>query len=379
MYNPRVLEKKNDRAHILHIVRRAEGGIRRHVITLLGCLDSSRFEQYLAAPADFVGSLPSELAGKFAVKPVEITDRVHPLSSIRKVMSLAGEIRGRRIDLVHCHGYRAAAVGVTAAVLARRPAIITAHNLFPENASAPAKATLRFVAGAAKAVIAVSPSAERTLISAGVAAKKVRVIPNGVEIPAVIECLDSVPGVELPPEARPIICIARLTEIKGVKYLIDAAAIIEAQVPGARIIIAGDGPDREALETHVYNVAPGLVQFLGYREDVGELLKFAEVVVMPSLAEGAPLVLAEAMALGRPFVGTAVGGISDAITDGKNGLLVPPKDPMALANAVVSVLQNPELARILGRNARRYAEAELDVRVMVERTTEVYKAILGPA
>jgi len=352
--------------------------MRQHVTTLLERLDPNEFEQFLAAPADFVASLPTRVRKTLAASLVEIGDDVGLVVWVAKATALAQQIVGRRADIVHCHGYRAAAIGSPAAWLARRPTIITAHNLFPNDAPSLARATMAVISAAARRIIAVAPAVKESLTAAGVNQAKITVIPNGVEIPQDLSVPSVVPGVEVPPGSKLILCAARLTRVKGVHYMIEAAPRIALSVPSVRVLIAGDGPDREELMRLADLRAPSLVSFLGFREDVPELMKLADVVAIPSLAEGFPITLAEAMAHARPIVASAVGGIADAVKDNETGLLVRPGDPEALAEALVKVLCDSALAARLGANARRFAVAKLSVEAMVRRTGQLYREVRLP-
>jgi glycosyltransferase involved in cell wall biosynthesis len=143
------------------------------------------------------------------------------------------------------------------------------------------------------------------------------------------------------------------------------------------VLIAGDGPDREALHELARNTAPETVVFLGYREDVPNLLAAADVVAIPSLAEGHPLILIESMAARKAIVASRVGGLADTITDNETGLLVPPADPKALAEAILTVIESPGLAERLGASARRHAEQEFALERMIARMEEVYLCALS--
>jgi glycosyltransferase involved in cell wall biosynthesis len=174
-----------------------------------------------------------------------------------------------------------------------------------------------------------------------------------------------------------ILCAARLTEVKGVEYLVRAAALVHERHPSIRVMIAGDGPDRTALADLAGEVAPGIVTFIGHRDDLPQLLASADMVAIPSLAEGLPLMLVESMAAGRPIVASRVGGLADVLANGETGLLVPPADPTALAEALIAVVESPELATRLGERARLIAEQEFSLDKMIEYTKEVYLCVLS--
>jgi len=361
----------------LHVVRRAGGGMQRHVATILSG-SRGRFDHTLAASADFFDSLPKAAAEGTDFVRVDIGDRIGPTAFVQAVR-IARHARRARADIVHSHGYKAAVPGAIAARLAGTRSIVTGHNLFPADASRAAKVSMRLAARLSARVIAVAPALAASLTAAGVDPRKIVTIPNGVDLSAYgAGSRRSVrAGLNIGDEAPLVFCAARLTEVKGVGYLIRSVALISARRPDARVLIAGDGPDRESLRGLARRVAPESVMFLGHRDDVSDLLAAADVVAIPSLAEGHPLILIESMAAGRAIVASRVGGLADTIKDGENGLLVPPADPEALAGAIMSVIERPELAERLGAAARRHAEKEFGADRMIAATEEVYLCALS--
>jgi len=164
--------------------------------------------------------------------------------------------------------------------------------------------------------------------------------------------------------------VARLAEQKDHRTLLAAVPAVVARRPGTRFVIAGDGELREELE----RAAEGLpVDFLGHREDVPMLLASLDVFAFPSQFEGLCLAVIEAQAAGVPVVATSVGGLRETVVDGETGLLVPPRDPRALADAIVRLLDDPELSARLAEEARRRAQRYSEAR-MVAQTLELYGA-----
>jgi glycosyltransferase involved in cell wall biosynthesis len=167
--------------------------------------------------------------------------------------------------------------------------------------------------------------------------------------------------------------VARLDPQKGLGDLLEAAA----RVPDASFVVAGDGPDRERLgETARSLGLHDRVCFLGHRDDVPDLLRSCDVFVLPSLYEGFPLSVLEAMAAGKPVIATAVGGTPEAVSDGETGFLVPPGDPSALAAAIRAVLSDPVLARRLGSAGRERACRTFSAAEMVRHVVRLYEDIL---
>jgi glycosyltransferase involved in cell wall biosynthesis len=176
--------------------------------------------------------------------------------------------------------------------------------------------------------------------------------------------------------------VSRLTRLKGLEHFLEAAAIVRARVPDARFLVVGETSpmDRDYLrELQAYAVRCGVaghVTFTGLRSDVPAVLASLTVSVMPSLNEALSNVVLESMAAGAPTVATRVGGTPEAVVDGVTGILVPPADSAALADAIVHLLSNPELAAHLGCAARARIADHFSVRRMVRATEDLYTDLL---
>jgi glycosyltransferase involved in cell wall biosynthesis len=349
--------------------------MQRHVAELLSGL-RGRVSHTLAASPEFYNSLPSSAVDGIAFIPTDIGDSVGP-RTLAQAVTLARHAKRISSDIVHSHGYKAAVPGVIAAKIARKKSIITGHNLFPADASAAAKSSIRLAARFSDRVIAVAPALAASLAAVGVDKRKIVIIPNGINISTYNGAGDKrvLATLGIDASSPVVLCAARLTEVKGVEHLIRAAALISSRRPDVRVLIAGDGPDRDALVALAEQLAPETVRLIGHRDDMPNLLAAADVVAIPSLAEGHPLILVESMAARKPIVASRVGGLPDVIKDKETGLLVPPADPEALATALLAVIESPELAARLGDSARRYAEKEFTVERMLARTEEVYLCI----
>lgn len=171
--------------------------------------------------------------------------------------------------------------------------------------------------------------------------------------------------------------IARLTEQKGHRFLLEAAASALRVRPDLRFVFAGDGPLRETLEAQARGLGIGdRVRFLGFRSDVPALLAAFDVFVLPSLYEGLPNAVLEAMACGRPVVATAVDGTPEVVEDGVTGLLVPPRDPARLSEALLKTAGSARLRERMGREARRRAVALHGVDRQVDAFHGLYRELL---
>lgn len=267
--------------------------------------------------------------------------------------------------------------GLVGAALACVPAVIAWEHLFLDlswNRSSLIKH--RLISTGVDRYVAVSRDLAWNLRRTfAVPLRKVEVVHNGVRVTD----FERRPSTSLrsrlegfPP--KPIVLTnGRLDLQKGHRYLLNAAA----QLPEVRLVFAGDGPEREHLQSDVRQLGlTDRVVFLGYRDDVPDLLASCDVFVLPSLFEGLPLSILEAMAAGKPIIATEVGGTPEAIAQGQTGILVPPKDPDALAASLRTVLSNQDLAERLGKAARTSARKHFSAVTMVQNMTRIYEEIL---
>jgi|GEM_PF-552228 len=205
----------------------------------------------------------------------------------------------------------------------------------------------------------------------GLGAKDVSVIPNGVDFNEInrVSAAEAIP--------RRIISVARLSAEKGLDYLISAFRDVKNEFPEARLVLVGEGAERGRLERLVADQnlygAVSLIGRLPHDEALVEIKK-SEVFVLASLGEGMGIVLAEAQALGVPVIATRVGGIPDVIEDGVSGLLVQPKDAVAIAAAILKIFRNPELRGQLPANARQSVK-KFDWDAIAKRYDAIYQIL----
>jgi glycosyltransferase involved in cell wall biosynthesis len=167
------------------------------------------------------------------------------------------------------------------------------------------------------------------------------------------------------------------SDVKGHPWLIAAAGTITREFPETRFLLMGDGEQRKDYERQVAELGLGRhFLFLGRRDDVPRVLACCDIAVLPSKAEGLPNAVLEYLAVGLPTVATRVGGNAEIIQDGKTGLLVPPEDSSALAEAILRLLRDPGFATSLGKNGREYVAAEFSFQKMIENTDQLYTELL---
>ena len=296
----------------------------------------------------------------------------------RTLIGLVGLIRREGVDVLHLHGYGASTFGRVAARLAGKPALIHQHDSIMH---APWYGRLcdRLLAPWTRRALAVSDDvAGYCATQRHVRNDRVEVLVNAVARP------QPLPDAELANwregqgigAGDPLVgTLTRLREEKGIRFLIEAWPGVVAELPQARLLIFGDGEEREMLERRSAELGvAGQVHFLGFDPQGPRFLEALDCFVLPSLHEGLPFALMEALAAERPAVVSAVGGMAELLRDGDDALLVPAGQPEPLAQALVRVLREPELRATLRQGARR-TSARFSLDRHVERLVAIYEEV----
>ena len=308
-------------------------------------------------------------------------------NAIDIVLFLSRVLREHRIDLVHTHRYKDTVLGVIAAKLAGVPHVVrTMHGLREPMTGwnrikfgayeALDKTMLRW---GADRVVAVSSRMAGTLISSGYRSPQVTTIHNGIDLGRTIasrrpEDMKRELGLD---DATIVIGTAgRLVPVKGHDTFVRAAKLILDREPGARFAIAGDGPLEQDLKALASRLGvDGACRFLGARGDIHEVMAAMDVFVLPSLNEGLPMAVLEAMALAKPVVASKVGGLPEVIRHGESGLLVAAGHEQALAGACLELARNRGRAARLGAEAKRSVEEEFSRERNGQALVDVYRAV----
>jgi glycosyltransferase involved in cell wall biosynthesis len=290
-------------------------------------------------------------------------------------LRIAAAMRRRKCCLVHCHDAHSAAVGLMAASLAGVPLRVVSRRVdFPLRRNA---LTRRKYDRGVDAVIAISQGVKRVLVEGGVPPEKVEVVPSGIDF--------SVYDGDLPrdylhreygfSESDYLVgIVAQLEDHKGHRYLLEAARILMQRARRIKVVIVGEGSLRLELTKQADRLeVKDVVYFLGFREDVPRILASLNLFVLSSHLEGLGSSLLDAMACRLPVVATRAGGIPEVVQHGKTGLLVPPKDPEALAEAILALYRNRGLASRLGLEGYIQVQAKFSVESTAARTADVYR------
>jgi glycosyltransferase involved in cell wall biosynthesis len=359
-----------EKLRVLRAITRLNiGGPAIHAILLTQGLQNERFSSVLVTGLEGPreGSM-RDLATKHGVEPRvlrELGREVSPVNDLRATLAMYRLIRRSRPHIVHTHMAKAGTAGRVAARLARVPILVhtfhghTFHSYWGPVKSAVFLQIERTLGAVTDQVVAITDAQKADIASYGVAPlNKIRTIPLGLEIEPMLEAeqhrgrLRAELGVS---SDRPLIgIVARLVPIKAHEVFLEAAVRIRAALPDATFLIIGDGERRAELEARAQQLGVAdATRFLGWRDDMREVYADVDVVTLCSNNEGSPVALIEALAAARPVVSTRVGGVPNVVQDGENGLLVPPRDPAAFADAVLTLLRDPDRAHQFGLAGRR--------------------------
>ena len=359
---------------VLHIITSLVfGGAERLVVSAATRLPAARFESVicclaargpLAAEAERAGVRVESLGAFPGLR--------HPIAFLR----LYRLIRRLRPDVVHTHLQAANLYGRFAAWLAGVPVIVaTEHNVYASKAGRYVRVE-RQLARRTTMLVAVSEEVRRFLSGQlQLPAASIRVIRNGVGEPIASEegaaAFRSRLG--LPPSDVILATVASLTVKKGHEFLIRAVAILRNRGVSCSLVLAGEGPERSRLESLAAALQlPTRVHFLGAIDRPADVLAVADLFVLPSLVEGLPLALLEAMMAAKPVIATSVGGVPEVVVSERNGLLVPAGSAEALACAIERLAASPDMRDALGRSARITAETAFTEQRYVDALSELY-------
>lgn len=287
-------------------------------------------------------------------------------------------VLGSGVDIIHTHGYKSNLYGFMAAKLSGKPVVCTCHNWVSDDLKTRAyyrldKSILRWF----DRIVAVSEDIRDELLQSGVRADRLHLIYNGIDTGkgggngALRGEFNIAAG------KRIVGTVARFTPEKGLHNLLRAAGKISGSFPDAVFMFVGDGPLREGLERECAELGlKDMAIFTGLRTDMPEVYSAMDVFVLPSLKEGLPMALLEAMAAGKPVIATDVGAVGKVVEDGKDGILIDPGDVGDLEKAVALLLTDTELSGRLSRNACEKVSQKFSSKAMCDRYLEVYGDML---
>lgn len=379
------------RIRVCHVLEATEGGTRQYLMDACLGLPADRFQQTAVVSVrrdpTFEQDIQRLREGDVAVEVVDMVREVSWRQDLRALRELRRYFAGRDFDIIHAHSSKAGMLARLAAWRAGNPAA----RIYSPHAFAFTMDVSRWrqvlyllaerLAGRITDILICTCDSEREL------AVRHRIVPPGraVVVRTGVDLRVFHPGSEghrvrremdLPDRHRLVGSVGAMVEQKGHRFLVEAAPLVLEEMPHTTFVLAGDGALREELQERAAALALGRrMRFLGHRDDVPRILAALDLFVMPSLWEGMPYALVEAMAVGLPVVGSAVPGIVDLIEPGRTGWLAPPADAEGLAAGILQALREEGVSARMAQAGRDLVVREHSRERMLAALAGIYERV----
>jgi len=385
---------------VIHIITRMDrGGSAQN--TLLTCHElSEKYELILAHGLSLESNMTDrekhsvdkriEKAKERGVRVIPIPSlvrRIDPVQDLRTFFSLWKLMVHEKPVIVHTHTYKAGILGCWAAKIAGVPIIVhTSHGHVFFGHFSPLVSRLflmieKLTAYTIDRMVALSEGERNDYIAFSISKPdKIVKIHSGVEIDRFLEAQVNIEekkkSLGLNPESLVVGTVGWLLPVKGPMYLLKAMVILWRSHPKIRLVFIGKGELENELKAEAFRIGiSDRITFLGWREDIPEVMQILDIFVLASLNEGMGRVLVEAMSLGKPIVASDVGGIPDLVIHGKNGFLVPPKNPERLAKYIKILIEDKDKREKMGQAGKEMA-SHFSKEKMVKRIAELYEELV---
>jgi glycosyltransferase involved in cell wall biosynthesis len=370
-----------EKINILHIYQNSKiGGVQQQLLSLLKAYNRERFNPIFCClgPKQEMGK---EIEG-IGIEFISLNKLRYNRFSPGIVLELHRLMKIKQIHVVRTHRYRSNLYGRLAAFSSGVPVIIASvHDNYRTDKRPNRRIMNRILSKITDKIVAVSEDVKEDIIRYDrIDPSKLQVIPNGIDVERFNpEKNTSNIRKEFPLEEDDIVIgfIGRIVPAKGLEYLLNALPYLKEEFKSIKLLIIGEGSLVEKLKEKAKknNIFDNIL-FTGVRRDIPEILASIDIFVMPSTAEGLPNSLLEAMAMGKPVVATEVGGIPELIKNGRSGLLVPPRNPEALATAIKDLITNDQLAAKMGQAARNFVLNNYSIVEIAQKWQTLYLSIL---
>ncbi len=371
---------------VAELIRKANGGMKEHYISLIEGLIVAGIEVIAICSFSLKDRQKLKKVGATVI-PFILKDRINPIWDILAILRLTRILRKNKIDLVHCHGFRAGMIGRVAALLAKCHCIYTIHNFLPMNLG---KRRIKIVAwaekilsGITKKIITVSQALkDEAAQRLGIDKHKIRVIYNGIVPPQKSNTSNKRQIIRekwgVSKDEKLVGTVARLIPSKGIETLIEAVPLVMERYSQIKFMIVGDGPQLSFLKEKAkkLNCDKNII-FAGYSEYIWYYYEAFDIFVLPSLSEGLGISILEAMAMGNPVIASRVGGIEEIVKHNWNGYLITPGNSRELADAVLYYLANPYKAQEYADKAKLELNDKFHLDNMVKETFQIIREVLN--
>lgn len=368
---------------ILYIIRRAEGGMKKHLLILLNMLSKDKYE--LAVGCSFDKKTEKDLKNiGIKIYHIDISDGLKLTADWKTVRSIKLVIDDFKPDIVHLHGAKASLIGRLACIKKKVKIVTTIHNFPDYNKMNYLKRYIylklnKYLNKKTSKIITVSNALKDEIIkNENVDEKKIVTIYNCLDFPLYsnIKHENLREKYDLDDDTLIVGCISRLIPSKGIKDLIEAAKILDKDI-NIYYFIIGDGPLRGYLENLTNGLNLKNVIFLGYRNDIQNILQNIDIFVLPSYIEGFGISIIEAMYAGKPVIATNVGGIPEIIKNNINGILINPGSPNDMANAIRALAIDSSTRERLSAAGRDLVTNKFTCEKMINDISNVYEEVKG--
>ena len=364
-----------NKVNLLHLIDDIDiGGTERGLLNLVSSLDWNKYNSLVCSFEK--GPLASAFETQ-GIEPIIMEKRYScDLILLFKLLRL---IQEKRIHLIHCRLLFATIYGGICASLLRIPFVVSIHgkSIFELKRGI---TSLRMAERYARKIIAVSKSLKDELTEIfGLKPEKITVIHNGVDFNKYSNCVSAVSKTKLGIKSSDYVIgsVGTLRSVKGYEYLLLSVPKVLQIFPNTKFVIAGDGPLKEELQKLAceLNIQHDVI-FLGYRKDIPDVLSAFDIFVLPSLTEGSPNALLEAMASSKPVIATKVGGIPEIILDGTTGVLVPSKNSAKLSVAILDLLEDENKRIAMGNAGFERVKEHFSPEATARKYEQVYEEAL---
>jgi glycosyltransferase involved in cell wall biosynthesis len=352
------------------------GGTEQVIRQLVTNLDPKNFQCEIACIDGEIGAIGRALEAEHGIR-LHSRQRTAGLD-LKTILWLRKLIKGGRFDIVHCHQYSPYTYGWFAHWGTGARVVFTEHGRFhPDSHRKKARLINPLIAFTSHRLIAISAATREALVEYEyLPRKKIDVIYNGI-VPLAVKDEDRrtlKKDLSLKPTETVIGTVARLDAIKNQALMLRATRALLDQNYNVRLLLVGDGPEREALEALANELKLGAsVNFTGFQSHPADLLSLMDIFLLPSFTEGTSMTLLEAMSLGIPTVATRVGGTPEIVHDGTTGLLVESDDLAEFTEAIKSLLDNPDTLKQMKQQAKNRFNERFSVTQMVEKYEQCYR------